>query len=177
MSSADVIVEMYRSGASIPVVAEQVGKSRSTVRHHLKKAGVLRSRADGVRLAAEQGRVGAGHRGKNRQFSEQHRQNIAKARRAWGEANAVGVTLKADGYVEYTRGEHKGRGVHVVKMEERIGRRLRVDECVHHIDGDRANNDDDNLALMTRAAHSRLHRREDELAGNERERESNGRFC
>jgi hypothetical protein len=33
------------------------------------------------------------------------------------------------------------------------------DECIHHRDGDKANNALDNLELMTRAEHSRHHQR------------------
>ncbi len=47
---------------------------------------------------------------------------------------------------------------HILLMEEKIGRKLRKDECVHHIDGCRSNNDINNLKLMTRGEHSRLHR-------------------
>lgn len=46
-------------------------------------------------------------------------------------------------------------------MCEHIGRPLRDDECVHHIDRNRANNDLSNLMLMTKSEHSALHARED----------------
>ena len=42
-------------------------------------------------------------------------------------------------------------------MEKFIGRKLFSNECVHHIDGDRANNDISNLKLMTRKSHISLH--------------------
>lgn len=169
-------ISMYRDGASIPLVAEALGIPRSRVRGYLKDAGVLRSRADGIRLAAKQGRIGSGLRGKTREFSNEHCKNISKARLKWAAEKAAGVSLKPSGYLEFTRGPHKGRRVHVVQMEERLGRRLREDECVHHIDGDRLNNDDNNLALLTRSGHTRLHRLEDALSGNHRERDSHGRF-
>jgi DNA-binding XRE family transcriptional regulator len=62
-----------------------------------------------------------------------------------------------------------GDGGAVVKtyrslMQERLGRPFLDDEVVHHIDGDRANNGEHNLALMTRRAHARLHARERKLA-------------
>lgn len=60
-------------------------------------------------------------------------------------------------------GENKGRGVHVVVMERHIGRRLDADEVVHHIDGNKHNNDLSNLQLMKRADHTRLHRNMEKL--------------
>jgi hypothetical protein len=156
------IIDAYISGASIPDVSSLTGVPRSTVRGYLKEAGVLRARADGVRLARH--KLGSGNRGKKVLFSKERCAAISNGRKAWADKKAVGVSLKASGYVEYTRGPNKGRSVHVVTMEARLGRRLLPDEVVHHIDGNRSNNDIDNLALMTRAAHARLHRREDALS-------------
>lgn len=170
------IIDLYKGGMSIPEVSKSTGISKSTVRLRLKDAGVLRSRSDAIRLSSDQGKLGLGNKGKTRVFSEAHKANISTARKEWSENNAIGFSLKPNGYFEYTTGENKGRLVHVVEMEKRIGRRLMDDECVHHIDGCKQNNDINNLALMTRSAHTRLHRFEDSLSGRHREREENGRF-
>lgn len=42
-------------------------------------------------------------------------------------------------------------------MEEHIGRELREDEVVHHVDENKLNNQPDNLQIMSREEHSRLH--------------------
>ena len=148
---------LYNSGLSIPDVASILGIARSTARSRIIASGVpLRSRADGVRFARH--KLGSGMRGRSRQFSEEHKKKISESRTAWGEANAVGVSVKPTGYIEHTRGPNKGRGVHVTVMELRLGRHLLADEVVHHIDGDRSNNDPDNLALMTRSGHTKHHR-------------------
>lgn len=173
----ELAVARYAQGESIPQVADDLGISRSVLRYHLHKRGVLRDRAEAVRMAAKEGRLGSGMRGKSRVFTAEHRANISQARLRWADGgNCVGVSLKPSGYVAFTRGPNKGRSVHVVQMEKRLGRPLMDDECVHHIDGDKTNNQDNNLALVTRSGHTRLHRHEDSLAGVKRERESNGRF-
>ena len=79
-------------------------------------------------------------------------------------------------YPRFTRGKYKGKFVHQVVMETWLGRPLVDGEAVHHIDGDKTNNDIDNLALMTLSGHARLHRFEDELAGKQLKRNSKGEF-
>ena len=44
-------------------------------------------------------------------------------------------------------------------MEQKIGRPLTSKDIVHHIDGDKLNNDPDNLLLTDRAGHQRIHNR------------------
>jgi hypothetical protein len=161
---------------SIPDIAAQISLTKSTVRLRLIQAGVtLRTRAHAMELAKP--KLGAGMRGKKIVFSQEWKDNIRASKIAHGEKYAAGVSKKKNGYVEFTRGENKGRSEHVVVMERRLGRHLLQDETVHHIDGDKWNNSDDNLALVTRSGHARLHRREEFLAGKQRKRLKNGRLC
>lgn len=146
---------------SIPQVSIEIGASQSTIRARLKECGLLRARAEAIRIARDQGRLGSGGRGKKRIFTEEWKRNLSSAIRASRAKTAAGVSLKPSGYVEFTMGEHKWRSQHVVFMEELIGRRLHANEVVHHIDHNRSNNDPSNLQLMTRSAHSRLHRLEE----------------
>lgn len=55
----------------------------------------------------------------------------------------------------------KGKGIkeHIKIMQDHIGRKLRKDEVVHHIDENRSNNDLSNLQLMTRSEHTSHHRK------------------
>mgnify|MGYP003334418456 CR=1 FL=1 len=160
---AQKIVRLYVSEQqSIPQIAGGISWPRSRVRTALLNAGVkMRTRADGLRLRGDV--LGKHIKGKPREFTPEWKANIGKSRRKWGEENAKGKSKKPSGYIEITRGPNKGRGEHVAIMEDRLGRRLLKDECVHHIDGNRANNSPDNLALMTRGGHTRLHQREKKL--------------
>jgi hypothetical protein len=98
-------------------------------------------------------------RGKKRPpRTEEWSRRISESKRRAADETAAGVSYKTGGYVEYTRGPNAGRSVHVVMMEEKIGRRLAKDEVVHHIDENKHNNDIDNLQLMTRSEHARHHR-------------------
>lgn len=46
---------------------------------------------------------------------------------------------------------------HDLIMEKHIGRKLNIDEVVHHKDRNRSNNEIGNLQLLTRSEHSKLH--------------------
>lgn len=153
-----ILVEEYADGASIPLLAEKHQVSRSFVRDAVMGAGVIRSRAEGVRLAAAQGRLGQAFRGKRRTFTASHISALRASAMQRGQRTAKGISKKPNGYLEITRGAHKGRSQHRVVAESMIGRQLGRDEVVHHIDHDRSNNDPSNLVVMTLSEHTRLHR-------------------
>lgn len=46
---------------------------------------------------------------------------------------------------------------HRLIMERHLGRKLLSSEIVHHKDGDKSNNDLENLDVMSRSEHSRVH--------------------
>jgi HNH endonuclease len=46
---------------------------------------------------------------------------------------------------------------HRAVVERRDGRKLTSAEVVHHVDGDKSNNSPENLVVVTRAEHRRLH--------------------
>jgi hypothetical protein len=56
------------------------------------------------------------------------------------------------------KGNRRYRPAHRVVMEETLGRRLLVNEHVHHINGVKHDNRPENLELLGTAAHSRMHR-------------------
>ena len=160
MNAAD----LYTSGMTTKQVAAALGLNMSAARKAILDGGaVMRSTG----FLTEEGKQKIKQAGKARKGSKRSADACARiksGRQAWGQENGTGFSVKPSGYIEHTRGEHKGRSVHVVIMEERIGRRLADDEVVHHIDGDRSNNNINNLALMTRSGHARLHRREQRIA-------------
>ena len=60
------------------------------------------------------------------------------------------------GYVQmYSEGGTKLQ--HRVIMEKHLGKRLKSNECVHHINHDKTDNRIENLEIMSRAEHTRLH--------------------
>jgi hypothetical protein len=59
-------------------------------------------------------------------------------------------------------------------MEEHLGRPLSYNEVVHHIDGNKLNNDLSNLEVMDRGEHIRLHTKGKTNEQRRREKEQFG---
>lgn len=74
----------------------------------------------------------------------------------------------ASGHVFYTEysndGSHRSVFEHRLRIEAHLGRTLSPHEIVHHINGDPADNRLENLEVMSRAAHTRLHNSKKPLA-------------
>lgn len=73
-------------------------------------------------------------------------------------------SLDKDGYVregflfkDHPRYSTGGIYGHIPVMENKIGRSLQSGEYVHHIDGDKSNNDPSNLQLVTQSEHAKIH--------------------
>lgn len=74
-----------------------------------------------------------------------------------------GISVK--GYVrillpEHHRADSSGRVYeHIVIAEKKYGRKIYATEDVHHKDGDRSNNDPENLEVLSKEKHKLLHRK------------------
>ena len=160
-------IELYCSVKTLAEVAQAFGMSVSGVRYKVLKAGKLRSISEALKVSEKfRNRKGVGNR------SIRSPETLAKMAAAQL-GKGVGVSLKPSGYIAFTTGENKGRSVHCVLMEESIGRGLFANEVVHHIDGNRSNNDLKNLSLMTRKDHAQLHAAQNT---NKRNRDKKGRY-
>lgn len=78
---------------------------------------------------------------------EETRRKISKRRKST-------TSLKPDTY-----GKTLGRHTHRIAAEQKLGRPLRKGEVVHHVDGDKHNNDPQNLMIFeSQAEHARWHK-------------------
>jgi len=87
----------------------------------------------------------------------------------WGRAVLFTIksTCKGGGYrycrttPRHPKANAKGLyPLHRVLVENRIGRLLERGEDVHHVDGNKDNNDPGNLTIMSHREHARLHRQQ-----------------
>lgn len=83
--------------------------------------------------------------GRNKRIAQENRTNIRAAQPQLGKSNGK------------TYAKHLGRHEHRKVAEQMLGRRLTKAEVVHHKDNNKRNNNPDNLQVMTRSEHSRLH--------------------
>lgn len=100
-----------------------------------------------------------GHGGLSTQFKKNHDLSKGTKNTQW----RGGITKTLSGYVKIKSFDHPHKDFHnyvyehVLVMENEIGRYLEPNECVHHKNGIKDDNRIENLRLMTRSEHNRMH--------------------
>lgn len=148
---------LYRLGVTMVRMAELMETHRRRIPRILLAAGLRPRRTGELSEVGREAKAQAARRRRGWIMSPMARAKISASKLAKGELFAAGITVKASGYMYYTRGPNRGRSVHRVLMENKLGRKLLSSEHVHHVDRNRANNTADNLQVMTNAEHSALH--------------------
>lgn len=128
------LVEQYNKGFSLDEIAKNQGVTRNAINRYFVKYNIPKRSKTDLLI-------------KNPQFNPNWR----------------GGKRSKDGYVLIYAPNHPKATAnntvyeHQLVMEQHIGRYLKKGEVVHHIDGNRSNNDISNLLLLTNSDHAKLH--------------------
>lgn len=68
--------------------------------------------------------------------------------------------VSREGYIVLCHDRDNKIAEHRFVMEQKLGRKLKPTEIVHHIDGDKFNNDINNLFITNRSEHATIHGKE-----------------
>lgn len=166
----DVLVSEYKKHGSAKKVADSLGMFHQSVHERLVRIGVQNSinvftkeeyeilRSEYL-THCENRTLGllAKRMGRTKQFICRKAKEIGLTN-ANKPLSARKKTIGKDGYC-YVHGKRMWASDHEhrIKAEIAIGRPLGRDEVVHHVDGDRANNANNNLVIMTRGFHQWIH--------------------
>lgn len=161
-----VVADLYKNGMREREIAELLECSEGTVSSRLRRAGVQsRTLHDYPETPAQKAaRQKLAHRERG-PLSLETRSKISAALRGRGEFGGGEYETK-NGYVMVYAPEHPRANAggfvpkHTLVVEKRLGRYLRDDEVAHHINHKRNDNRDENLAVMDRRDHCRMHGRE-----------------
>lgn len=131
----DTVKSLYESGHTQKEIGEILGVSQKVVCKYMKRNGI--------------------------------KARIAAKRDQFGEKNSFwngGRTVDEFGYVMVRKPDHprasKCGGYvpeHILVAEKKLERYLASDEVVHHINGKKGDNRPENLMVMTKSEHTRLH--------------------
>jgi len=95
----------------------------------------------------------SGHAGIETRFQKGHKIQIGEKHWNWKD----GRHIDEMGYVKIRVGPGQYRREHRIVMEKKLGKPLKPTELIHHINENRADNQKENLKLMTRREHNEEH--------------------
>lgn len=139
--------DLYSSGMPDREIGELLGRTQTAIKVKRERLGLVKAH-DFNRISKE---------GRKRM-----------AEKPKGEENPMwqgGRRVNHQGYIEIHMPEHhraRGNGYvfeHILVLEAKIGRRMDDFEVCHHADGNRTNNHPNNLFVVKKSEHGRLHPR------------------
>jgi len=151
-------------GKTMKAISLELGIAVGKIHRLIHEYGIPARKASDYEITDKQREAGrrAAKIVKGRKRSPETRKKLSEIRKLHG----IGHTkTRCDGYkaIYYPDYPHSNKDgyvmEHVYIMEQHIGRLLKDDECVHHINFVKDDNRIDNLKLMTKSEHMSYHNR------------------
>lgn len=166
------ILEALDNGESLRMISAKIGIERTTLTKKLKQAGIKTpTKEESAKLTWKNhkhplaGRNGKSSPSYGRKMSPETREKmkdiwakVALQKRKYRKQHTHGYILV---YApDNPAADHTGYVLeHRLVMENHIGRCLIPNEIVHHLNGDKTDNRVENLKLVTRSEHAKIHKK------------------
>ena len=164
------IMDRLGSGDSLRMVASHIGIDHCALSKKLKKLGIrVPSREESVKMIWKHythprlGKKGELCPVYGRKISAATREKMTPIWKKVGESQRKYRKKHSGGYIlvyvpEHPMADRTGYVLeHRVVVESLLGRYLSSNEIVHHVNGDKSDNRIDNLEVVSRATHARIH--------------------
>ena len=161
LGKEELYIYYVEQNKTIKEISKTTGLSTSTVFNYLKKYGIKTRKVgfNGKKHSQEAKRK-ISDKNKGRVFSTETKKKMADSAKVGGIGHKK---TRKDGYVSVYFPDHPKSSKdgyimeHILVMECIIGRWLEPDEVVHHINHVRNDNRAENLLLLSRKEHMRMH--------------------
>lgn len=149
-------------GKTMKAISEELGIAVGKIHRLIHEYEIPVKKASDYEITEKQREAGrrAGSCKKGKTLSKEQRLKISESKKIHKPGH---IKHRSDGYrslyyPDYPSSNNAGYVMeHVYIMEQHIGRQLRDNECVHHINFNRADNRIENLKLMTKSEHMSYH--------------------